>query len=99
MLKERKNLKDKYSPEYLEQIKCKDLLGRLSKEEIKIAKANGLLRWDLWCKAGRVAELTEKQHHGGIRLAPIFDGYGRIDKKYKTQAYLIPDYNTLDKAN
>jgi len=99
VLKERKNLKDKYSPEYLEQIKCKDLLGRLSKEEIKIAKANGLLRWDLWKKAGQVTVLAGKQHHKGIRLAPIFDFHGGIDKKYKTQAYLIPDYNTLDKAN
>ena len=96
MLKERKNLKDKYSPEYLEQIEHKDFLGQLTKDEIKIAKANGLLRWDLWKKAGQVTVLTGNQHHKGIRLAPIFDFHGGIDEKYKAKSYLIPDYKALD---
>ena len=67
--------KDKYTKKYLGKIKMKDFLGQLTDEEIEIAKENGLLRWDLWKKAGQVATLTGNLHRKGYELAPVFNGY------------------------
>ncbi len=100
-LKERKNKKDKYSPEYLDEIKCKDFSGRLTPDEVEIARVSGLLVWDLHIKAKRKLILTGEQHRQGIRLAPVFDGRGVPDStRYtKDQKFLIKDYEALDNAS
>ena len=87
----------KYTKGYLSKIKRKDFLGRLSEAEIEIAKKNGLLRWDLWKKAGKVATLTGDLHDKGWRLAPVFDGFGNLDAKRYTlmQRFLVENYADL----
>lgn len=99
-LKEKKNIKEKYSEKYLDLIKTRDFFGQLTPVEVEIAKKNGLLRWDLWAKAGRVTHLTGEQHRQGIRLAPVFNGHGAPDSaRYpKDQKFLIIDYKELDNA-
>jgi len=88
---------NKYSKKYLERIKMKDFLGQLTDEEVEIAKENGLLRWDLWKKAGRVAILSGDLHRKGFELAPIFTKHGEIDmQRYPENVkFLIKNYEDL----
>ena len=96
----RKNKRGQFSEKYLEHIKLYDFQGRLSLDEVKIAKANGLLQWDLWQKARKVVSLTTEQHRQGIHTAPILDGYGKPDtERYPADAkFIIKNYEDLEKA-
>ena len=93
----RKNKSGQYSPEFLQHIKLMDFMGRLSTEEIEIAIANGLHRWNLWKLASKSVTLTMDQHKAGIRVAPVFDGTGQVDlSRYpKKQKFIITNYDDL----
>ena len=91
----------KISERYRGELTLKDFLGQLSPEEIPVAKAAGILRWDLWKKAGARGRITGDVHKKGYELAPVFDGYGnpgqeRYTKKTK---FLISNYDELDKLS
>ena len=75
----------------------KDFMGKLTPDEIEIAKETGNLRWDLWEKSGQVATLTGDLHQQGFRLAPVFDGFGKLDaKRYDPGTrFLVQDYEDL----
>jgi len=91
--------KDKYSKKYLSKIRLRDFLGQLTDEEIQIAKETGLLRWDLWKKAHKVATLTGDLHCQGFELAPVFTGHGEIDKKRYPEnvRFFVKDYADLQR--
>ena len=91
------------SPEFIEDLRMKDFLGKLSEQEIVFAKKLGVHRWDLWSKCKLIAELrinAAGQHHNGIRLAPVFDGRGNIDQQRYNEnvIFLIKDYDALKEA-
>ena len=96
-LKEKKHIKEKYSDEFLQNIKLRDFQGQLNDEQIEIAKSQGLLRWDLWRKASKLTKLTFEQHNKGLRLAPVFDGFGNLDSSRYTKKtrFLIKNYYDL----
>ena len=75
----------------------RDFQGKLTDEQIEIAKSQGLLRWDLWIKASQVVTLTGEQHKKGVRVAPVFDGTGSPDKKRYTKKtrFIITNYDDL----
>jgi|GEM_PF-1993154 len=67
------------SEKYRRKLRLKDYQGRLEDHEIDVAQMAGVHRWDLWKKAGRVVVLTGGLHRQGFRLAPVFDGFGKLD--------------------
>ena len=88
----RKNKEGKYSEKFKDNLRMKDFLGQLSESEIKIAGELGLLKWDLWKKAGKVTHLTPEQISDGYKLAPVFG------KKYsKNQKFAVSNYDELGK--
>jgi len=95
-LKEKKNIKDKYSKDYLAHLMLKDFLGQLNADEIKIAKKNGLLEWDLWVKSknlGISASEIEAATGHCANCAPVYDGFG--NPKYPEKQYFINNYEEL----
>lgn len=95
-LKEKIKVKDKYSKEFLTDIMLKDFLGKLSKFEIEIAKENGLLVWDLLIKSQKLR--LQYQHSESLRLAPVLNRNGEIDKQRYPEnvKFLIKDYADLE---
>ena len=91
----------KISKRYRLELQRRDFLGQLDSAEIPVAAKAGLLRWDLWKKAGARGRITGDVHKKGYELAPVFDGYGnpgqeRYTKKTK---FLISNYDELDKLS
>jgi len=72
-----------------------DFIGNLSPDEVEIARANGLLVWDLWTKA---TALLKGQPWQGIDVAPVFDGYGNLKPgRYSTDVkFTILNYKELE---
>jgi len=87
----------KISKAYRKKLKLKDFRGILEDHEIDVAKKAGVLRWDLWKKAGQVATLTGDLHQQGFRLAPVFNGFGKLDYgRYDPGTrFLVQDYEDL----
>ena len=93
----RKTSKTAYTKKYLDEIKMRVFLGKLSPDEIEIARKTGNLRWDLWKKAGHVATLTFDLHRKGYLLAPVFNAEGDISNhEYKKNTrFLVASYEDL----
>jgi len=88
----------KISAAYRKKLKLKDFMGILEEHEIDIAKRAGVHRWDLWKKAHKVATLTGDLHRKGFELAPVFNGFGKLDaKRYnlRTVSFLVKSYADL----
>ena len=83
----------KITKTYREKLRLKDFLGQLEDAEIPVAAKAGVLRWDLWEKAGKIRTLTAGQHHNNFRTAPLFDGCNPIFED--GIRYLINDYAEL----
>ncbi len=49
-LKRKKNFRITITPAYLGSLRFKDYMGELNPEEVEIAKAHGLLKWNGWVK-------------------------------------------------
>lgn len=83
--------------QYRKKLTIKDFTGKLEDHEIPIAKKAGILRWDLWKKAGRVIVLTGDLHRRGYLLAPVFNEKGEIcNHEYPEKTkFLIKDYADL----
>lgn len=80
------------TPEFRHKLILKDYLGQLEDHEIPVAKANGLLRWDLYAKSKKVVTLTGNLHWQGYKLAPIHG------KNYpKNQKFLVKSYEDLER--
>lgn len=94
----RKTHKGKYSEKYRDHLKLKDFLGELSASEVEIAKKLGLLKWDLWSKCNKSVTYPIDLIQKGWHLAPVFDGYGKIDKTGypKKLNYFIKNYADLE---
>ena len=93
----RKSSRTEHTKQYLQSLLLKDFLGRLSADEVEIAKSQGLLRWDLWKKSGRVVVTTMDQYKKGIRVAPVFDGSDSPDSsRYdENTKFLVSNYSQL----
>jgi len=91
----KKKTKEKYSKEYLTHLMLRDFIGKLTPDEIEIAKANGLLKWDLWNKA---TALLQGQPWQGVPVAPVFDGYGNLKPgRYPADVkFTISNYEELN---
>ena len=94
----RKNPNGQYSEAYLRRIEYADWQGRLTPDEVEIAKENHLLRRDLWKKVKRLVILTQEQRKQGIETAPIFGPDGQPDKdRYSEETkFLVQDYKALE---
>lgn len=77
-----------------------DFLGRLTDDEIEVAKEFGLLRWDLFVKATQIAKVntTMEQRRAGWNVAPVMDGSGQPDAaRYPAdKKFLISNYSELE---
>jgi len=96
----RKGKRAEYSKKFLQRVKLRDFLGKLTPDEVVIAKETGNLRWDLYRKAGQVAVLTGDLHRQGFRLAPVFDGHGNPEPgRYPDDVkFIISNYEDLEKV-
>jgi hypothetical protein len=92
----RKNPNGQYSEAYLRHIQYTDWQGRLTPDEVEIARDNGFLKWDLWKKTKRLFILTQEQRKK-MHTAPVFGPDGKPDKdRYPEGAkFFIQDYNDL----
>ena len=90
----RKNPNGQYSEKYLRHIQYFDYVGRLTPDEVEIARDNGLLKWDLWRKTKRLVVLTSEQREQGVHVAPVFGPDGEYDKKTH---FLVQDYKDLER--
>ena len=59
-LEKKKKKKEKYSKEFLQEIKMLDFLGQLTPDQAEIAKENGLFRWDLTKKVWNLVEYKDQ---------------------------------------
>jgi hypothetical protein len=86
------------SKQYRGKLILKDFMGELEDHEIPVAGKAGVLVWDLWVKAKKVATLTGDLHRKGWRLAPVFDGNGNPDtKRYpEKHNFLVKSYADLE---
>lgn len=94
----RKNPNGQYSEAYLRHVQYTDWQGRLTPDEVEIAKDNGLLKWDLWKKAKRLVILTPDQRKQGMHTAPVFgrDGQPEQDRYPEETKFLVQDYSDLE---
>jgi hypothetical protein len=88
----------KISAVYRKKLTLKDFQGMLEPQEIPVAARAGVLRWNLWKKAGNITELTFEQHQKGFRLAPVFAADGKVDlSRYpKKVKFLVNNYQELE---
>ena len=75
-LSKKQKKKEKYSKEFLREIKMLDFLGRLTPDQAEIAKENGLLRWDLTKKVWNSVEYKDQS---SIKNYADLDAY--LEKK------------------
>ena len=71
-LSKKQKKKEKYSKEFLQEIKMLDFLGRLTPDQVEIAVENGLFRWDLKKKVWNSVEYKDQS---SIKNYADFDAY------------------------
>jgi len=95
-----RNITPEITAEYLESLTFKDFMGLLTPDEIPIARENGLLVWDLYCKAKRLNREHNNALHEMItdiknqRIAPSFRPDGQPVYSYE---YIICNYEDLER--
>ncbi len=96
----RKTAVQTLTKKYREELILKDFQGRLNESEIPIARENGLLKWDLFCKSKRLDILpVEWMQKSFSHLAPVHGKvhYDQMGNVMESPRFYIPDYSTLER--
>ncbi len=84
----RKNKKERYSKKYLEYIKRNDFQGRLTPNEVEIARSEGLLKWDLSRKASQLSLTTGGKYALGVSHRPgqiVINDHEELERALKAE--------------